>query len=80
MALGFVIKELNLYLDTHPNDKEALDMLQSLNKLMQEGQERFVRLFGPQTIMDITSGNDYTWIDDPWPWEYTDKGGSDNNV
>jgi spore coat protein JB len=80
MALGFVIKELNLYLDTHPNDKEALDMLISLNKLMQEGQERFVRLFGPQRIMDITSGDEYTWINDPWPWEYTDKGGSDNNV
>jgi spore coat protein JB len=80
MALGFVIKELNLYLDTHTNDRDAFDMLKSLNKLMQDGQERFIKLFGPQTIMDITSGNDYTWIDDPWPWEYTGKGGSDNNV
>jgi spore coat protein JB len=80
MALGFVIKELNLYLDTHMNDKDALDMLKSLNKQMQEGQERFIRLFGPQTIMDITSGDEYTWINDPWPWEYTDRGGADNHV
>jgi spore coat protein JB len=80
MALGFVIKELNLYLDTHPKDKEALDMLKSLNKLMQEGQERFIEMFGPQTIMDITSGDEYSWINDPWPWEYSGKGGSDSNV
>ena len=65
MALGFVIKELNLYLDTHINDEEALDMLQSLNKLMQEGKERFIRMYGPQSITDITSGDAYTWIDNP---------------
>lgn len=80
MALGFVIKELNLYLDTHPKDRDALEMLKSLNKLMQEGQERFIKLFGPQTIMDITSGDEYNWINDPWPWEYSGKGGSDKNV
>jgi len=80
MALGFVIKELNLYLDTHTEDKDALEILKSLNKLMQEGQERFYKLFGPQTIMDITSGDEYSWVNDPWPWEYSGKGGSDNNV
>jgi spore coat protein JB len=80
MALGFVIKELNLYLDTHPRDKDALDMLMQLNKLMQEGMDKFVALYGPQTIMDIMSGDRYTWIDSPWPWEYTEKGASDNHV
>ncbi|SHH49703.1 Spore coat associated protein JA (CotJA), partial [Sporobacter termitidis DSM 10068] len=80
MALGFVIKELNLYLDTHPNDRDALDMFQQLNKLMREGREKIVKMYGPQTIMDIMSGDKYTWIDNPWPWEYTEKGASDNNV
>lgn len=74
MALGFVIKELNLYLDTHPNDKEAFNMLKSLNKLMQEGNQKFVEMFGPQTIMDITSGDEYSWLNNPWPWEYTGRG------
>ncbi len=74
MALHFVTEEIGLYLDTHPNDKDALDMLKSLNILMQEGQERFVKLFGPQTIMDITSGDEFTWLHNPWPWEFSDKG------
>jgi spore coat protein JB len=80
MALGFVIKELNLYLDTHKNDKEALEMLKSLNKLMKEGLERYVSMYGPQSITDIMSGDEYTWIDNPWPWEYTEKGASENHV
>jgi spore coat protein JB len=82
MALGFVIKELNLYLDTHTKDRDALEMLKNLNKLMQEATEKIVRMYGPQTIMDLTSGDEFTWIDNPWPWEYTEKekGASENHV
>ncbi len=29
MAMDFVIRELNLYLDTHPDDREAFETLQS---------------------------------------------------
>jgi spore coat protein JB len=76
MALGFAIKEINLYLDTHPKDKDAFDTLKSLNKLMQDGQEKFVRMFGPQTIMDITSGDEYTWLNNPWPWDFKDSNNS----
>jgi spore coat protein JB len=75
MALGFAIKELNLYLDTHPRDREALEMMQSLNKMMKDGQEKFIQMFGPQTIMDILSGDTYDWIDNPWPWEFKEQGG-----
>jgi spore coat protein JB len=74
MALGFTIKELNLYLDTHPRDKEALAMMQTLNRLKAEGTARFVQLYGPLTISDITAGDEYTWINNPWPWEYTEEG------
>ncbi|UOO38767.1 spore coat protein CotJB [Oscillospiraceae bacterium CM] len=74
MALGFAIDELNLYLDTHSNDRDALDMLKTLNKLMKEGMDKYVQLYGPQTIMDITSGDEFTWLNNPWPWEYAERG------
>lgn len=80
MALGFAIKEINLYLDTHPDDEEAIDMLVQLNRLMQAGQQKFVSLFGPQTILDITSGDTYPWLDNPWPWEYKETGAGENHV
>ena len=73
MALDFVIKELNLYLDTHPNDKDALVMLHSMNKLMAEGSETYVKMYGPISISDLTSGDAYTWLNNPWPWDYTER-------
>ena len=73
MALGFVIKELNLYLDTHPKDKDALMMLQSMNKLMAEGTEKYTRMYGPITISNIVSGDEFTWINNPWPWDYNER-------
>ncbi len=72
MALSFVVRELNLYLDTHPNDSDALDMLQTTNKLFREGVERYSQRYGPISINDLTSGNQYTWINNPWPWDYNE--------
>ena len=37
MALDFAIDELGLYLDTHPNDSEALELFNSYIKLAQQG-------------------------------------------
>jgi spore coat protein JB len=76
MELRFAITELNLYLDTHPRDAEAFDMLKTLNKMLKDGTEKFVRLYGPQCITDLTFGDEYTWTHNPWPWDFDmDKGG-----
>ncbi len=75
MELRFAIVELNLYLDTHPNDKEALDMLKTLNKMFRDGQERFAKMYDPQMIIDLVYGDEFSWIDNHWPWEFNaDKG------
>jgi len=76
MALSFAIKELNLYLDTHKDDYEALDMLKKLNKLHAEATEKFNKMYGPTMVTDITFGDEYTWLQDPWPWEFGQRGGS----
>lgn len=73
MALGFVSLEMNLYLDTHSKDKEALQTLQTVNKLLKEGNERYSKMYGPLTTQDITSGDTYNWLDNPWPWDYTER-------
>lgn len=78
MALRFAITELNLYLDTHMDDKDALDMLKTLNKLLREGTEKFTRLYGPQMITDFISGERFSWVDNPWPWEYAERGIAEN--
>ena len=74
MALDFAVKELNLYLDTHPEDQEALELYASYLKLAREGREKYQSQYGPLTSGMLTPEGGYTWLNDPWPWEL---GGND---
>jgi spore coat protein JB len=68
-TLGFAMQEIALYLDTHRDDKEALDLYRSLQRLYHQGKEIYERMYGPLNHMSMTEG-EYKWLDDPWPWEY----------
>ena len=67
-------KELNLYLDTHANDQEVLQLYWSYIKLAKEGREKYEKMYGPLTSTDLTPEDGYAWLKDPWPW---DVGGND---
>ena len=68
-TLAFVIQELALYLDTHRNDKEAVEIYQQYQKLYDEGVKKYEKLYGPLNHLSQSQG-EYRWLDDPWPWEY----------
>ncbi len=72
MAMDFVIKELNLYLDTHKDDTEAFETLQSMLVLYEEGRIRYEKKYGPLTIYDLKYSECFNWLCDPWPWDYQD--------
>ena len=74
MALDFAVKELNLYLDTHANDQEALDLYASYIKMAKEGRAKYLAQYGPLNSDDLTPEGGYAWLNDPWPWEL---GGND---
>ena len=74
MALNFAVTELTLYLDTHPNDREAAELLQSYIELYQSGKEAYERKCGPLTHMEAVQNGDFRWLRGPWPWEYRDNG------
>ena len=69
-VLGFAIQELALYLDTHRDDQEALEVYQKYQKLYTHCREEYLRSHGPMNHMQDTDGKQYTWLNDPWPWEY----------
>lgn len=71
MALDFAIKELQLYLDTHSDDTEALKLLANYSALQKEGTDKYVELYGPISVTQVNAAKGYTWIKDPWPWEYS---------
>ena len=68
MALDFAIQELGLYLNTHANDKEVLELYWSYVRLGKQGREKYVAQYGPLCETDITPGS-FKWLNDPWPWD-----------
>lgn len=69
-ALGFAINELALYLDTHPEDKEALELYRQYQRLYDKGTAEFTDKCNPLTHMSAVDHESYTWMKDPWPWEF----------
>ena len=74
LALGFVAHELGLYLDTHMDDREALEMYKKMVALEAEGRRRYVERYGPITKADMAMENGNTWATSPWPWEVERQG------
>lgn len=75
-ALYFVVLELGLYLDTHKDDTEAFRLFQQYAKLAQEGKRRYEAMYGPLSQASTARDTTYTWLNDPWPWEYHREGGA----
>ena len=68
-ALAFAVQELALYLDTHREDKEALEVYRAYQTMYQKCMDEYNKTCGPLTHKTVTDGP-YAWLDDPWPWEY----------
>ena len=69
-TLMFVLQELALYLDTHRDDREALEMYQNYQQMYHECMMEYNKNHRPTNHRTPTHGDRYAWLDDPWPWEY----------
>ena len=69
-ALGFAINELALYLDTHRDDEEALEVYRQYQDLYHKGMMAYTKDYGPLNHSAPNQGKTYNWLNDPWPWEY----------
>ena len=71
-ALSFALTEAQLFLDTHPECRDALnyfrDTRDRLDAVMTEYQNKYGPLFA-----DMTMGDKWTWVDGPWPWQHNGK-------
>ena len=75
--VSFAVNEMTLYLDTHPDDEDALAFFREKLKMRQEALETYARFYGPLTI-DTANDNmsrSFQWVQQPWPWEPQRKGG-----
>ncbi len=65
----FALYDLSLYLDTHPEDHDALSSYHSLNRTYREYYDEYVCAHGPIAFTDIKSEDYWTWVAEKWPWE-----------
>ena len=73
MALDFAAHDLSLYLDTHPDDKEAFQIYRELLELAKVGKKRYEERYGAVCKSDLIRADSYTWLRDPWPWDAGQK-------
>lgn len=70
--LAFAIQEFALYLDTHRNDQQALDIYRMYQEQYRRQMEQYQQTERPLNHQTPTDGP-YAWLDDPWPWEYAEN-------
>ncbi|UOF89263.1 spore coat protein CotJB [Fodinisporobacter ferrooxydans] len=69
-AIDFVLVELTLYLDTHPDDTQALQQFNAYVQHSKMLKQEFESLYGPlQQYGNSYTGYPWSWNEQPWPWE-----------
>ena len=67
-VVDFAIVELQLYLDTHPNDTAAAVKLNEYKLKSRELTKEYEAKFGPISSKNQNT-NRWAWISSPWPWD-----------
>ncbi len=69
--VSFAVYDTLLYLDTHPEDKEAMAFFREHNRLRNRALQEYARLYGPLVIATADNCNTdcWEWMNQPWPWE-----------
>jgi spore coat protein JB len=69
--MEFVAVELNLYLDTHPCDEEAVNDYNCAVEVLKKMRKDYEAAFGP--LFNFGWGGcsraPWQWVEGPWPWE-----------
>lgn len=68
-ALTFVKTELELYLDTHPRCRTALDYYRQTIDELKRLTEMYENTTGPLTAQGNVSTEQWNWVDGLWPWQ-----------
>ena len=69
-AIEFVTLELNLYLDTHPDDERALREFNTYGKKLRKLVCQYEAMYGPLMNFGFSpSQYPFRWVEDPWPWD-----------
>ena len=67
---AFAMRDLALYLDTHPTDENALGAYLAHQNAYQDTAAAYQKRFGALTMQMIGREDGWAaWSNTPWPWE-----------
>lgn len=69
----FAAHDMQLYLDTHPDDAKAFSLFRSLAQKAEDMKTEYQEKYGPLSVSAARNYDSYIWTKNPWPWE---KGGN----
>ena len=69
MMLGFCAVDMMLYLDTHPDDEEALNYFNQCNTLYNAAKQSYQEQFGLLNAVSEQERFSWDWNTAPMPWE-----------
>lgn len=67
--LSFVKTELELFLDTHPDSRVAMDYYRETVDALNNYMAAYQAEHGPIHAEAGTMGNSWSWVNKPWPWQ-----------
>ena len=67
-ALSFAKVETELYLDTHPDSKSALDYYRGILNKLDEAMTEYQNKYGPLFAEGVV-GDRWSWVEGKWPWQ-----------
>ena len=79
-SLAFVKAELELYLDTHPTCRAAIDYYHQTVRALDELTEQYQQMYGPITAAGSYDTERWQWVSTPWPWHRYDENVSDGGI
>lgn len=66
----FMLDDITLFLDTHPDCGEAIDAYNHFKSLRKKAVADYEKMYGPLNRYNVdTCENWKKWIENPWPWE-----------
>ena len=67
---SFAMWDLNLYLNTHPTDKNVMMLFDNYRKSYRKAVDEYESKYGPLHLEKVnTNSAAWEWNKSPWPWE-----------